>query len=250
MSADLIVYALVAAGLVFWLRNILGTRHGDEKQRPNPYLTPTDNTEDSATSDMGVQNAPRNTDQRDKILALSDREDGGVKVGSIHNAAAESGLLDIARQDKSFDIDFFIEAVKDVFVYVVEAYADGDRKTLKDLLAEPVYHAFETEIIDREALEHTAHAEIQAIRGASITEAGIEDKMARITVNFKAEEIAVTKDKDGNTVSGSSETPVVMNDVWVFGRKIKSKDPRWMVLETRSGHVGDSDFIPDSDVVA
>ena len=32
MTADLLVYALVAAGLVFWLRSILGTRHGDERQ--------------------------------------------------------------------------------------------------------------------------------------------------------------------------------------------------------------------------
>ena len=40
MPADLIVYAVVAAGLIFWLRSILGTRHGEEHERPNPFLTP------------------------------------------------------------------------------------------------------------------------------------------------------------------------------------------------------------------
>ena len=39
MPADLIVYALVAAGLVFWLRSVLGTRHGEEREHPNPFLT-------------------------------------------------------------------------------------------------------------------------------------------------------------------------------------------------------------------
>ena len=37
IPADLFIYIIIAVVLVIWLRNTLGTRHGDEKTRPNPY---------------------------------------------------------------------------------------------------------------------------------------------------------------------------------------------------------------------
>ena len=38
MPADLIIYALITAGLIFWLRSILGTKHGEERERNVAFL--------------------------------------------------------------------------------------------------------------------------------------------------------------------------------------------------------------------
>ena len=54
MSADILLYALVAAGLVFWLRNILGTRHGDERQRSNPFSSETAESQETEQQVSGV----------------------------------------------------------------------------------------------------------------------------------------------------------------------------------------------------
>ena len=40
MPADIVIYAVVAVGLILWLRSILGTRHGNERSRPNPFMAP------------------------------------------------------------------------------------------------------------------------------------------------------------------------------------------------------------------
>ena len=34
---DILIFAMIAAFLVYRLRGVLGRRHGEERQRPNPY---------------------------------------------------------------------------------------------------------------------------------------------------------------------------------------------------------------------
>ena len=239
MPADLIVYALVAAGLVFWLRSVLGTRHGEERERPNPFLA--GDHEESAPEASSLSDEPQSAE--DQIIALADSP---RKNYGVDNKTAENGLLDIAKADKSFDIDFFMEGAQDAFAMIVESFAEGDRDTLKNLLSESVYNAFEKAITEREERNEIQVTDIHAIRKALVTEARLEDKMALITMKFTAEETSVTKDKDGEIISGDPEKTVEMHDIWVFGRDIKSKDPSWLVMETRGDFEDDNDLIPDT----
>ena len=39
VTGELLIYALVAGGLVFWLRSILGTRHGEERDRSDNIIS-------------------------------------------------------------------------------------------------------------------------------------------------------------------------------------------------------------------
>lgn len=241
MPADLFVYALVAAGLVFWLRNILGTRHGDERQRPG--LSPVKDMVDKRTSgseeDDGPEIRPEN-----RIRALFEDQKG---VCAIENKTAEKNLLEILKADKRFDIDFFFEGAQDAFAIIVEAFADGDSETLKDLLAPSVYKAFEAEIKAREARGETQDTEIHAIEKAEITEARRHEGTAYITLRFVAEETSVTRDKNGEIIAGHPDRTTAMRDIWVFGRNLKSRDPRWLVYETRGDFEGDNDIIPDTE---
>lgn len=243
MPADIIVYALVAAGLVFWLRNILGTRHGDERQRSNPYLVNPE-VQPGSDSSQTPTSEDRPVTQADKILELAENPKGTM---SIRNKAAESGLLDVLKADRNFDINAFLDAAQEAFVIIVESFGEGDRETLEELLSNPVYKAFEASIAQREKDGETQETEIHAIRGAEVTEAGVKNKIAFITLRFTADETSVIRDAEGEILSGHPDKVTEMHDIWVFGRDIRSNDPRWLVYETRGDFDGDNETVPNSD---
>lgn len=244
MAADLIIYALVAAGLIFWLRSILGTRHGDERQRPNPLVPPPEKPVMGTAESEFPPGIERSLSAAERIEDLAKNP---TDVLSVDNKTAENGLLDIARLDKNFDVKFFLQAAQDVFAIVVESFAEGDRETLKDLLSEKVYKAFEPAITEREKRGETQEAEIHAISKAQIIEAKLEGKKALITVRFAASQTSVTYDKDKSVIAGHPEKTSKMIDIWTFGRDVKSSDPRWLVVETRGDFEDDNDLIPDTE---
>ena len=243
MSADLIVYGVIAAGLVFWLRSILGTRHGDERERPNPLSSaPSENIHGAAEVQAAPEQQQASPSQR--ILEISESPKGAF---CIENKTAENGLLDIAKADKGFDIDFFAEACQDVFVMIVEAFARGERETLSDLLRQDVYDAFEAAITEREKTGEKLESEIHAIRKAQVVSAMVDKKMAFITVRFLADETRVLRDEDNNIISGNADRVSEMIDIWTFAHDLSGRDPRWLLIETRSEDPGsDNDVVPDS----
>lgn len=241
MPADLIVYALVAAGLVFWLKNILGTRHGDERERPDPFAAAPDDV--PSAQEGAMHDAPHGLSAEESIRDLAAQPTSTL---SVENKTAENGLLDISRADKNFDIAFFLEAAQDVFVMVVEGFGKGDRNVLKDLLGDNVYNAFDGALSEREKTGETLENEIQAIRKAEVIDAGLKGKKAVITVRFLADEISVTRDADGEILSGHPDKVSAMRDVWVFARDVKSRDPRWLVIETRGDFDEDNETIPNT----
>lgn len=243
MPADLIIYAIVAAGLVFWLRSTLGTRQeGDDA--PGKMAAPRSvlpDIEEAIAASAVNENKP--FDAQEEIDALN--QDQKTRM-SVETLAAQSGLKDIMEQDRNFDLKFFAQGVQDVFVMVVEAFADGDKDALEDMLKDDVYSAFDGAIDLRAENNQTAGAEIQSISDAKIIDAYIKDKQAFVTVRFVAQQISYIKDKDGNVIQGDYTKPSKMIDIWTFTRDIKSKDPRWMVSETRGDFDGDNDIIPNS----
>jgi predicted lipid-binding transport protein (Tim44 family) len=234
---------LVAAGLVFWLRSVLGTRHGDERERPNPYLQG-EQTGDKKPGIPGqIEEKPFSAE--DRIHALAQNKTGNV---SVENKTAENGLLDISKADKKFDVNHFLSGAQDAFAYIVEAFAQGDTETLKGLLTEGVYGAFEEAIKARGERGESMVSEIHAIKKAEITGANMMGRRATITVRFTAEETSVTRNRDGEIIEGNPDKVTQMRDVWTFGREINSKDPRWLVYETRDDLEDDNATIPNKTI--
>ena len=243
MEADLIIYALVAAGLVFWLRSILGTRHEDEPRGSGGSAPPPMISKEELELHLGLKS---DKDEAVQGNFISDLAANPTPVLSIASKASENGLLDIASVDREFDIKRFLTITQDVFVMVVEGFAAGDRDLLKDLLGDDVYKAFDTAIAAREKAEETQVTEIQSVQHSEVLEAAIDGKEAVITVKFTAEENSITKDKDDTIIAGHPDQITEMIDIWTFRRGVRSKDPRWMVTETRGDFEGDNDLIPDS----
>lgn len=242
MTADLLVYALVAAGLVFWLRSILGTRHGGERQRENPLArVPLEPNPDNMNPFADEQ---RETTAEERVKKLAAETGGKI---SIDGANAEAGLIDIARADREFDVGFFMDGAQEAFAIIVEAFAAGDRETLKDLLGAAVYDAFEGAIAAREQRGEKQETQIRAIRKAEAIEAGVSSgRRANITVRFTADEVSVTRNSIGEIIDGHPEKLTAMRDVWTFSRDTKSRDPRWLVTETRGDFEDDNKILPNT----
>lgn len=239
MPADLIIYAIVTAGLIFWLRSILGTRTGEERDRPLPYLKPDPEADRNNVLPFG----DKGSNAEAQITELAQNPKNGM---SIDNKSAELGLIELAQNDRDFDIHKFMLAAQDAFVFIVESFADGDRATLQDLLAPDVYAAFEAAITQREKDGHRMKTEIVSIKQSIVTEARLQGKRAYVTIRFIAEETSVTYDKDDQIVHGHPEKVSQMRDLWVFSRDLKSRDPRWMLMATREDGDGDNEIIPNT----
>jgi hypothetical protein len=238
VPTDILIYALVAAGLVFWLKSIIGTRHGDERERPNPFTPAREDTDLKPQTDPGFKGiTPEPLNMRE----------GLERHMNIEGKFAEDSLREIAAADRNFELPHFLNGAQEAFIAIVTAFAAGDRETLQDLLSEPVYNSFEQVITDREKSGQKAEVEIQSVRRTDVMEASLKGEMAYITVRFIADETNVLRNKDGEIISGDPDQMNDTIDIWTFGRNISSKDPSWLLYETRDEDAVDDDHktVPD-----
>ena len=71
-----------------------------------------------------------------------------------------------------------------------------------------------------------------SIERATVVDASVSGRAARIVVRFDADIAAITRDADGNVIAGSLTDAVETHDVWTFARTLKSADPNWKLADT------------------
>ena len=113
--------------------------------------------------------------------------------------------------------------------------AEGDRRTLKNLLGREVYAGSESAIRDRESKGETVETKFVAIDKADITAAEMRGRAAHVTVRFVSQLISATRDRSGAVIDGSPEKVIDVTDVWTFARDLSSRDPNWKLVATESG---------------
>jgi predicted lipid-binding transport protein (Tim44 family) len=160
-----------------------------------------------------------------------ERWKGVAEAGS----AIAAGLDAIAGADTNFDGKHFLTGARAAYEMIVNAFAEGDRRTLKNLLAREVYDGFESAISEREKRGETVESRFVSIDNADITAAELRGRNAQVTVRFQSKLVSVTRDKDGNVIDGNAERVTDITDVWTFARDITSRDPNWKLLATEAG---------------
>ncbi len=213
---DLILFGMIAAFLVLRLRSILGRRTGFERQAP-PFPPP------------GVQNAGG------PVIDARAEPAGSATPRTVPEPTSPLGqtLGRMASIDRSFDPGKFLDGAEKAFRIIVGAFASGDRNTLRGLLSEDTYRAFEQAIAAREAAGQTQVSAIHAIHSASIEEAELRGTVASITVRFVSDQTSLTKDKDGHPVIGTDAVTEI-TDLWTFERDLSTRDPAWRLVSARS----------------
>ncbi len=136
--------------------------------------------------------------------------------------------------DASFDPKTFIDGAKMAYEMIVMAYADGDRKTLKNLLSREVYDGFVSAIADRENRSEKIQSSFVGIDKADIVGAEMKGSEAHVTLRIVSELISATRNGAGDVVDGDPETVAEVKDVWTFARDTRSRDPNWKLVATEA----------------
>jgi predicted lipid-binding transport protein (Tim44 family) len=194
---QLIIFAGLAAIVLYQLYSVLGRRKG---------LQP----EDRQTAEP--------IERRAAAPVLGDTvDDGGVEL---------TGLAAVRAKDPTFDVSRFLNGSKAAYEMIVKAFAEGDRATLKNLLAPPVLASFEEVIDRREAEGRTEVVEFFHSPRADLEQADVtQGDLARVTVRFLAEFRSRTKGPEGEGVDDRRTA-----ELWTFERRLKSRDPNWLLV--------------------
>jgi predicted lipid-binding transport protein (Tim44 family) len=227
-----IIFLALAVFIFLRLRSVLGQRTGRERPPYDPY-----------SAREPVRPAP------DKVVALPNRAAEAaaqkpaepVAPGERWKGVAEpgstlaTGLDAIAGADAGFDPKHFLTGARAAYEMIVSAYAEGDRRALKNLLAREVYEGFETAIGEREKRGEMVENRFVSIDEAEITGAELRGRSAQLTVRFHSKLVSVTRDKNGNVVDGNADKVTDVTDIWTFARDASSRDPNWKLVATEAG---------------
>ncbi len=229
-----IIFLALAVFIFLRLRSVLGQRTGRERPPFDPYAT-RDVARPPASEGNVVTLPGRNSGatpaQSDDDAAPPDRWKGIAEPGSTLAA----GLDAVAREDSSFEPQGFLAGARGAYEMIVTAYANGDRRSLKDLLAREVYEGFEAAIKDREQRGEKVESRFVSIESADIIGADLRGKSAQVTVRFVSQLVSATRDRSGNVIDGSSDKVTTVTDVWTFARDVSSRDPNWKLVATEAG---------------
>ena len=168
---------------------------------------------------------------RPSRLPAGERWKGVAEPGS----AVAAGLDAIVAADADFDPQHFLTGARAAYEMIVNAYAEGDRRTLKNLLSREVYDGFDAAIAEREKRGETVESRFVSIDSADIAGAEMRGRSAQVTVRFVSQLVSVTRDKQGNVVDGNADKVSEVTDVWTFARDVGSRDPNWKLVATEAG---------------
>jgi len=220
---SILIFAAVAAVLFFKLRSVLGRRTGHEK-RPFDSFRP------------AAGKAARRDDDGAKVVPLPERAARTESGDAAGAATLARSLRAIAAADPSFREDAFLEGARTAFGWIVEAFADGNREQLRQLVSKNVYDDFTSAIGTRERADESLETDLVRIKSADLLEAELQGRTAFVTVKFVSEQINVTRDRQGHVVDGVPGRIEDVTDIWTFARNTRSRDPNWTLVETRSPH--------------
>jgi predicted lipid-binding transport protein (Tim44 family) len=187
---ELVIFAALAAVVLFQLYTVLGRRVGrqpEDAERVRP---------------AGEVEARRPEEPID--------------------GPAPSGAAAIQARDPSFDVPRFLGGARQAYEMVVRAFAEGDRDTLKNLTSPSVYQTFDTAIAAREAEGRTETAEFLQPPRADMENAEMIGNLARVRVRFLAEVRSRSKGPEGEAVDDRRTA-----ELWTFERSVDSRDPNW-----------------------
>lgn len=228
---------MIAAFLGLRLYSVLGRRAEHEEEpiqgrfegrqgQPGAPRVP-------APTKPDARNEPRNDARNDERA----RADQALRSREMPLAppAVERGLAEIAQADRRFDAYAFVEGARSAYRMILESFWTGDKAELRHLCDNDVYASFSDAIDARAAAGETLDNRLVRIEECAIVAAGIEGGYARITVRFRSDIAAITRDSEGHVVAGSLDDAIDTIDVWTFARALNSPDPDWLLDETDEG---------------
>jgi len=236
-----VIFLGIAVVVFLYLRSVLGSRTGNERQPSDPYNR--DNAEKGSSHSPAQEN--------DNVVNMPERRDGEpmphaqhmrpkpditeqIKKYADDGSTLSDGLSDIANADEDFDPEEFMQGAERAYEMIITAYSEGDKRTLKRLLAKDVYTGFSEAIDEREADGQQMTTQFVGFDKITMLEAELEDRQAEITVKFKTSLIRYISDAEGAIIDGDDKLIEKITDIWTFARSAGGRDPNWKLISTES----------------
>lgn len=186
---DIILFAAIAGFIIYRLRSVLGKRTGFQKK-------PTDH--------QPKYKEFKEEEQNQKIPSLLDNQ---LKLETVYKNVS------------NFDHKQFLDGAKKAFEIIITAFNNGDKKTLKNLVSQDVYNAFEKAIDEN---TNNPSAQFYSLIIDSVENAKVENNTISISLNFISEQML-----------NNDEGKIVKNkDTWTFEKPVNSSSPIWVLTQT------------------
>ena len=222
-----LIFVVAAVFVFLQLRNVLGRRTGHERPPLDPYAR----RGEEAAGDDGAE--------ADNVITLPGRGDNPEPYADIDKVAnpgtdVNRGLRAIRDAAPDFNPEEFINGAKMAYEMIVMAFADGDRKTLSNLLSRDVYEGFEAALDEREKRGETVQTNFVGIESLAISGAQMRGDDAHVTVSVVSQLVSATRDSDGEILEGDPDAVAEVKDVWTFARDMRERDPNWKLDATEA----------------
>ena len=135
------------------------------------------------------------------------------------------GVAALRARQPDFDTGHFLSGARYAYEMIVKAFAEGDRETLKPLLADDVMANFEAAIVAREAEGRTEKVEMITPPRVDLDNVAVVGDTARAVVRILAEVRARSTSAEGDAVDDRRTA-----ELWTFERDLKSTNPNWTLV--------------------
>ena len=225
----------IAVVIFLRLRSVLGRRTGHERKPMDSFGMPRE--QDTQSSNDNVVPLPGNEEAAERARSFEDEPAPPIWEGHAKKGSALAKSLEaIHAADENFHPKTFLDGARMAYEMIVTAFADGDSKTLKNLLTKEVFEGFNNALKERERAGHVQESSFVGIDKASIIEAVLNDKNANITIKFVSKLISATRDKEGTLIEGDPKKVREVTDIWTFMRDVTSRDPNWRLVATEAAN--------------
>ncbi len=192
---DIILLAMIAGFIILRLRNILGRKTGHE----------------------------------DKVYSgFSDKKFDEFKEKIKSQTKKTQTEFDVEQKKQ------FLKGAEIAYETIINSFAKGDKKSLKDLLTKEMRENFESAIEERNSKNIKSELTFIGIKSSVIEKFEKTATALFFTVKFVSEIISVKKDKDNKVIEGDPNKIKTVIDRWKFTRKTSSMNPNWYLTEIKN----------------
>ena len=145
--------------------------------------------------------------------------------------------IKLKKQPTEFDTNQkkqFLEGAEIAYETIINSFAKGDKKSLKDLVTTEMNKNFESAIEERNSKNIKSELTFIGIKSSTIEKFEKTAEALFFTVKFISEIISFKKDKDNNVIEGDPNKIKTVIDRWKFTRKTSSMNPNWYLAETKT----------------
>ncbi|MAI75016.1 MAG: hypothetical protein CMN46_02505 [SAR116 cluster bacterium] len=200
---DILIFGVIAVFLILRLKNILGTKT------------------DTHNQDINKKETSKNFSN---IIPLKAKKN----IGDLKE------IEKILKTDPQFQVNEFLSGSTTFFKMVLDSFANGNVENIAQYLKPSVLKSFKIAINERLNEKETEIIELNSIQKNEIRSVSITKTSIKISVLFETFQVRALMNKDSNVIDGDKDNEILVKDEWVFERKINSKNPNWILIETKS----------------